>query len=73
MIAEVPILYCAWCKKITVDSPANGDVVVILFTEFRRAYVNGIPTYMADGICDHCRATKFSEFPKKVTNDLATK
>lgn len=66
------IVKCSWCKRITVDLPVP-DSVVTLFPEFHRAYVNGLPVIIEDGICTPCRDTKFSEFPKKVTNDLATK
>lgn len=67
------IINCSWCKKITIELPVP-DSVVTLFPEFHRAYVNSIPVTIQDGICQPCRGTKFSEFPKKeTTNDLATK
>jgi len=71
-MSPTKITNCTYCKKIIVELPVP-DSVVTLFPEFHRAYVNGLPTIIADGICDHCRATKFSEFPKKVTHDLAQK
>jgi hypothetical protein len=66
------ITYCAWCKRIIVDLPVP-DSVVTLFPEFHRAYVNGLPVTIQDGICTPCRDTRFAEFPKKVTHDLAQK
>jgi hypothetical protein len=75
MSAAPAIVYCAWCKTVQLNlENVSGCVVIFPDEENRHAYVNGIPTSIADGICERCRATRFPEFPKKVvTHDLAQK
>jgi hypothetical protein len=59
------IVFCAWCKAITIPAGITGCALVFTEEGMRCAYVNGTPTDIADGICQSCRATKFAGFPKK--------
>jgi hypothetical protein len=68
----VRVVFCTWCKNVEIIQP--GDAVIILFTEMKKAYVNGVAVGIGDGMCQGCRNGKFGDVPRKaVSNDLSEK
>ena len=62
------VRFCTWCKEVCIrPAVIRGEDAIILYIygEDRRAFWNGRELVVADGICEKCRAEKFSEFPKK--------
>lgn len=45
--------------------PADDYVTVNVSQNILVATLNGARLVVADGMCEHCRATKFGEFPVK--------
>lgn len=67
MALSLTVRFCTWCKEICVrGSRRPTDAVMIsVYGDERKAFLNGRELIIADGICELCRAEKFSEFPVK--------
>jgi hypothetical protein len=62
------VRFCTWCKEICFR-PAGmrptDALIIYAYGNERHAFWNGLELTIADGICEKCRADKFSEFPIK--------